>query len=142
MIDRIRIICEICGRSDEEVSGWHPRCLKHGGPVCSRCCMNCEHSREFSGLYKCTFKTVEHRRKESLQRAKEKQEVENARITEAFLRRRREIARVNAIKRAKEKQRKKANGGDKNEEISGPQAEKEACQNEQKSRGKSACTNQ
>lgn len=113
MTDRIMIVCEICGRSDEEVRGWHPRCLKHGGPVCSRCCMNCEHSREFSGLYKCTFKTVEQRRKESLQRAKEKQADENARITDAFLRRRREIARVNAIKRAKEKQRKKSTGGKK-----------------------------
>lgn len=113
MTDRIRIVCQICGKSDEEVKGWHPRCMKHGGPVCSGCCRNCEHSREFSGLYKCTYKTREQRRKESLQRAKEKQAAENARITDAFLRRRREIARVNAIKRAKEKQRKKSTGGKK-----------------------------
>ena len=111
MTDRIMIVCEVCEKTDEEVRGWHPRCMKHGGPVCSGCCRTCEHSCEFSGLYKCTYKTREQRRKESLQRAKEREAAENARITDAFLRRRSEIARVNAIKRAKEKQRKKSTGG-------------------------------
>ena len=141
MTDRIRIVCEICGKTDEEVNGWHPRCMKHGGPVCSGCCRNCEHSREFAGLYTCTYKTVEQRKKESLQRAKEKQAAENARITDAFMRRRREIARVNAIKRAKETQRKESKGG-KNEKVIRPQAEKKACQNEQARRGKSSCKDQ
>lgn len=128
MTERIRIVCQICGKTDEEVKGWHPRCMKHGGPVCSGCCRKCEHRREFSGMYKCTYKTPEQRRKESLQRAKEKQATENARITDAFMRRRREIARVNAIKRAKEKQRQESKGGNKNEEVIGTQTEKDAGQ--------------
>lgn len=128
MTDRIRIICEICGKTDEEVNGWHPRCMKHGGPVCSGCCRNCEHSREFSGLYKCTYKSPEQRREESLKRSRDRLIAENIRITEAFMRERREAARKNAIKKAKARQREERNRRKNNEEVIGAQTEKDACQ--------------
>lgn len=128
MTDRIRIVCQICGKTDEEVKGWHPRCMKHGGPVCSRCCMACNDSREFSGLYKCTYKSPEQRREESLKRSRDRLIAENIRITEAFMRERREAARKNAIKKAKARQREERNRRKNNEEVIGTQTEKDAGQ--------------
>ena len=105
MTDRIMMVCEVCGKTDEEVRGWHPRCMKHGGPVCSRCCMACEYSVEFSGLYKCNYNTPEERRAAALKRSQERLAIENAKITDAFIQRRRESARKLAIKNAKARQR-------------------------------------
>lgn len=130
MTDRIMIVCEVCGKTDEEVKGWRPRCMKYGGPVCSGCCMACIDSREFTGLYKCTYKTPEQRREEALKRSKDRTTAENIEITKAFMRERRETARKNAIKKAKARQREKIQRRKTNEEVGRAQGAPEAREKE------------
>lgn len=130
MTERIRIVCQNCCKTDEEVKGWHPRCMKHGGPVCSGCCRKCEHRREFSGMYKCTYKTPEQRREEALKRSKDRMTAENIKITKAFMMERREAARKNAIKKAKARQREERQRRKTNEEVGRTQGAPEAREKE------------
>lgn len=105
MTNRILIVCEICGKNDKEVNGWRMKCKRLGGPVCSGCCLKCEWLSEFSGLYSCTFRSEEERRAAARKRSEERTRIENARITAIYMDKRREAARLAAIKKVKARQK-------------------------------------
>ena len=76
-----------------------------GRRVCDHCCYKCEHRVSWSGLWKCEYTTPEDRREAARQRAQQRFEDENRRISEAFNKRRKEQARERAIKAAKARAR-------------------------------------
>lgn len=76
-----------------------------GRRVCDHCCYKCEHHASWSGLWKCEYTTPEDRREAARQRAQQRFEDENRRISEAFNKRRKEQARERAIKAVKARAR-------------------------------------
>ena len=72
-----------------------------------RCCCSCKYRQGMSGMKTCTFKDPMRRRAEAVKRIKERANEENVKATNAFIERRKEAARKAAIKRAKQKKRRK-----------------------------------
>ena len=72
-----------------------------------KCCCSCEYRQGMSGMKTCTFKDPMQRRAEAVKRIKERANEENVKATNAFIERRKEAARKAAIKRAKQKKRRK-----------------------------------
>lgn len=105
--NRIKVICQACGASSDEVKAWMPRCSLHGGPVCMHCCSKCEHRQGMSGMKICTFKDPLRRQAEAIKRIRNREADENIRITNGFKRQRREEARKAAIKKAQQEKRRK-----------------------------------
>ena len=93
--------CSMCGVTIENCHQWGPRCRKTGKRVCDACCFRCEHHIKFSGIWSCNFITPEKRREEVRKRAQQRFDDENKRISDAFLKRRREMARRRATKSAR-----------------------------------------
>lgn len=111
MIDNsnwIRIRCELCGVDSETMNDWSGiRCPLHGVPICGHCCHKCDYKKEFSGLYSCSYKTPDQRRREAHRKATERFNQENMRVAEAYKKKRKEKARAYAIKRAKAERRER-----------------------------------
>lgn len=101
--------CSMCGITSDTHKDWGPICKKTGSRVCDLCCYRCEHHVSWSGIWRCSFVTPEDRREAALKRIRDREHAENARITEIYVRRRREEARKWAIKRAKAKSREGTN---------------------------------
>lgn len=103
---RIKMVCQCCGFSWDEIRAWSPRCYMHGGPVCMACCSSCEYRVEFSGVHSCGFKDPLTKLTEAKKRIRSREAQANAEITEAYMKKRREIAKKNAIKKNVENKRK------------------------------------
>jgi len=103
--ERSRILedytCSMCGVTLETCHQWGPICKKTGKRVCDACCYRCEHRVSWSGIWRCSYITEEERREQARQRAQERFASENARISEAYMKRKRELARERAVKAAK-----------------------------------------
>lgn len=98
--NKIKMVCQACGESWDTRTAWSPRCALHGGPVCMICCAACEYRIGMEGLKTCTFKDPLRRHAEALRRIDSREAEENARITEAWMAKRREAARKRAIMKA------------------------------------------
>lgn len=93
--------CSMCGITSEAHKDWGPICKKTGRRVCDLCCFKCESHSSFSGIWDCSYITPEERRQATLKRIRDREHAENLRITEEFIRRRREEAKKRAIKDAR-----------------------------------------
>lgn len=100
-------ICSMCGINLADCKNWGPICKKTRRRVCDVCCFNCEHHRRWSGLWECTFRTPEERREAAIKRNRERFEEENRKVSQAYWERKREEARLRAIKAARARARKK-----------------------------------
>ena len=94
-------ICSICGITNETCKNWGPICKKTGRRVCDECCYRCEHRVSWSGIWRCSYITEEERREQARQRAQERFASESMKISEAYMKRKREQARERAVKAAK-----------------------------------------
>lgn len=72
-----------------------------GGRVCAECCRLCEYHTSWSGIWKCTYKTPETVREQAVQARQNEFEAEVAKISEAYRKRKKEEARLRAIKDAR-----------------------------------------
>lgn len=93
--------CCICGVTNETCKHWGPICKKTGERVCANCCYRCEHRVAWSGIWRCGYITAEERRERARMRSQERFTSESARISAAYMKRRKEQARERAIKAAK-----------------------------------------
>lgn len=98
--------CSICGITSEEHKNWGPICRKTGRRVCDICCWRCEYHTAWSGIWRCAYRTEEIRMQEARQRAQDRFNTENEKISEAFYKRRREEAKRRAIKAAKARKKR------------------------------------
>ena len=94
-------ICSICGVTNETCKNWGPICKKTGRRVCDECCYRCEHRVSWSGIWRCSYIAEEERREQARQRAQERFASESMKISEAYMKRKREQARERAVKAAK-----------------------------------------
>lgn len=97
----IKIVCQVCGSTWDEINAWTPRCPLHGGPVCMKCCSGCEYRKGDVGIKTCTFIDPMRRHAEAMRRISSREAEESVRITEAWKKKRREDARRRAIIKAK-----------------------------------------
>ena len=95
--------CSLCGVTLKTCHHWGPRCKKAGRRVCAECCYRCEHHVAFSGTWHCSYITEKEKREIRLRRAQERFDTENAKISAAFHKERKEKAREWAIKKAKQR---------------------------------------
>lgn len=52
-----KLVCEQCGATEKEKTGWIPNCPIHFGYICSSCCWNCRYmEKDKSSLTHCLFK--------------------------------------------------------------------------------------
>lgn len=98
---RIKMVCQVCGSTWDDINAWTPRCSLHGGPVCMRCCAACEYRKGDAGIKACMYVDPIRRHEEALKRISSREAEENARITDAWIKKRREDARRRAIIKAK-----------------------------------------
>lgn len=70
------------------------------------CCSSCEYRVEFSGVHSCGFKDPLTKLTEAQKRIRSREAQANAEITEAYMKKRREIAKKNAIKKNVENKRR------------------------------------
>lgn len=105
-------VCSMCGITLAECRHWGPVCKKTRRRVCAECCRKCEHHIKWSGIWRCNYVTLEDRREQARQRAQERFNEENAKISAAYNREKKERARQKAIQaaRARRKQEKTAGG--------------------------------
>lgn len=97
------MVCQACGSTWDDINAWMPRCSLYGGPVCMSCCAGCEYRKGDAGIRTCTFVDPLRRHAEAMRRIASREAEENARITEAWKRKRREEARRKAIIKAMER---------------------------------------
>lgn len=95
--------CSMCGITSETHKAWGPICRKTGSRVCDECCFRCEHHIKFSGIWDCNYITPEGKRQAALKRIRDREHAENLRITEAYIKKRREEAKKRAIKNARQR---------------------------------------
>lgn len=69
--------------------------------MCATCCYRCEHHVSFSGIWSCGFVTPEQKKADVQRRIQNRFDEENRKISEAYMKRRREEAKKRAIKAAK-----------------------------------------
>lgn len=94
-------VCCLCGVTNETCKNWGPICKMTGRRVCDACCYRCEHRVSWSGIWRCGYITAEERREQARQRARDRFASESAKISEAYMKRKREQARERAVKAAK-----------------------------------------
>lgn len=80
---------------------WGPICRKTGRRVCAYCCYKCEHHISWSGIWQCGFKDRETIKAETMKRIQDRFNNETAKISEAYRTRKKEEAKVWAIKQAR-----------------------------------------
>ena len=98
--EKIKMVCQACRSSWDEINAWTPRCSLYGGPVCMTCCACCEYRKGDAGIKRCTFVDPLRKHAEALRRISSREAEENARITEAWKKKRKEDARKKAIIKA------------------------------------------
>jgi len=101
----------MCGVTLAECHCWGPVCRKTGQRVCADCCYRCEHHISWSGIWHCGFRSEEQLREERRKRARDRFDEENRKISEAFMKKRKEEARQWAIKKARARARQQKNTG-------------------------------
>ena len=94
-------VCCLCGVTNETCKHWGPICKKTGERVCAECCHRCEHRVSWSGIWRCGYITAEERREQIRKRSQDRFASENAKISAAYMKRKKERAREYAIKAAK-----------------------------------------
>lgn len=99
--------CSICGITSETHKHWGPICKRTGQRVCAQCCRKCEHHVSWSGIWFCRFKEAEDKQREIRRRIQARFEEESLKISQDYYRRKREEAKLRAIKRAKANAKKK-----------------------------------
>jgi hypothetical protein len=105
--------CCICGITLRDCSHWGGKCRKTYRRVCANCCYKCEHHVSWSGIWRCGYTPPEQKRDDVQRRIRERFEEEERKASEAFNKKRREEAKLRAIKRAKAAKRAKQNPGGK-----------------------------
>ena len=95
--------CSMCSTTLPECKNWGPVCGMTGRRVCAECCRICDCHISWSGIWKCSFVTPERKREEAMKRISSRFNEENKRVSQAYREKRREEARLWAIKQAKRK---------------------------------------
>jgi hypothetical protein len=100
--------CSKCGVTSETYKNWGPICPETGERVCDVCCWKCKHHIAWSGIWRCGYRSREDRMSDARKKAQDRFNAENEKISAAYHTRRKEEARLRAIKRARAKARRKS----------------------------------
>ena len=76
-----------------------------GRKVCDICCWKCKHHRAWSGIWHCSYRSEDARKKAALNAKRNEFDTEVLRISDAYRRRKKEEARQQAIKDARARAR-------------------------------------
>lgn len=99
--------CSRCGITSETHHHWGPICRQTGKRVCDICCYQCRYRVGLAGIKHCSYETDEQKRAQVMKRIADRFLEEDIKATEAFLRHKKEKARLQAIKDARARGRHK-----------------------------------
>lgn len=94
-------VCCKCGITNESEKHWGPVCKLTGHRVCMDCCRSCEYHRAWSGIWQCVAKTPEERRAAASKKTAALVQREIQKTSNIYHKRRKEKAKLQAIKDAK-----------------------------------------
>lgn len=100
--------CSKCGITSETHRAWGPICPAIGRRVCDICCWKCADHISWSGIWKCGYRSPEEKRAAAVSARKAEEAEEIRKISKAYQARRREEAKLRAIKSARAKAKRKS----------------------------------